>query len=159
VSFRQRCKNYEGFVTAGEAPPCLVQSATDAIDVLLERRPEHGLLVIVDKLTLLDSMAAGAGCPNVSSVKTLRQLQSLCATKRADLTVAVAANRPSAAAAVAHSSDLYLRTWPLTTGRSSSVSGNLSYAWPLFGREGQWQFKVEERSVKLFAAGASEAVL
>ena len=56
-------------------------------------------------------------------------------------------------------SDLSIWTWPLRTGKSSSVSGNLEFQWLDRSESGRYQFSVEDKNVRVFALGASNAVL
>ncbi len=60
---------------------------------------------------------------------------------------------------LSHNSDLNVRVWPLRTGRSEAVTGNLHLEWRRKGRTGRAQFKVEERNVRVFAPGTSQGVL
>ena len=57
------------------------------------------------------------------------------------------------------SSDLSLQVWPLKTGHSESITGNLSYEWNTNGKTGVVQFRLEDKAVRIFALGASDAVL
>ena len=56
-------------------------------------------------------------------------------------------------------SDLKIKVWPLQSGLCSSVSGNLSYDWRNGNSTGRVQFLTEEKNVRVFALGASSAVL
>ena len=57
-------------------------------------------------------------------------------------------------------SDLSIRCWPLCSGKSGSVTGNLSFEYSGGGCEvGRFQFGVEDKAVRVFALGASKDVL
>ena len=61
---------------------------------------------------------------------------------------------------LARSSDLSIRCWPLSSGKSGSVTGNLSFEYAGGGCEvGRFQFGVEDKTVRVFALGASRDVL
>ena len=61
---------------------------------------------------------------------------------------------------LARSSDLSIRCWPLSSGKSGSVTGNLSFEYSGGGCEvGRFQFGVEDKAVRVFALGASKDVL
>jgi hypothetical protein len=62
---------------------------------------------------------------------------------------------------LAHCAHLNIVVRPLSTGRSINVTGNLNFMWTsnLSQEKNQYQFRVEEKDVKVFAAGTSTAVL
>ena len=62
---------------------------------------------------------------------------------------------------LSHTANLTIAVRPLASGRSSTVTGNLCFLWNL-PEESQiqlFQFRVEEKDVKVFAFGTSGAVL
>ena len=68
----------------------------------------------------------------------------------------------SVSAYLTRSSDLVVRCWPLCSGKSSSVTGNLCFEWSAggaCGETGRFQFRVDEKTVRVFALGASRDVL
>jgi len=123
----------------------------EALEELRAKEPARKIAVIVDKLSSLSSNP-------VSQSNTLRRLQHLCASRKADFIVASASASPMASA-LSHACHVLIDAWPLSTGHSQSVSGNVLVRRPSTGRRTQWQFKVEDRTVKLMAPGASMAVL
>ena len=61
-------------------------------------------------------------------------------------------------------SNLTVVVWPLSTGHSEVVSGNLLFSWK--GEEegveadrGRFQYNIEDKNVRVFALGTSRAVL
>ena len=96
-----------------------------------------------------------------------RYLHSLAAKTRCDVVILTRRdpddvdgplNRVSSS--LARSSDLSIRCWPLSSGKSGSVTGNLSFEYSGGGCEvGRFQFGVEDKSVRVFALGASKDVL
>lgn len=62
---------------------------------------------------------------------------------------------------LSHNSDLTIVVRPLLSGRSANVTGNLCYLWndPEEKQIQRFQFRVEEKDVKVFARGTSNAVL
>ena len=65
------------------------------------------------------------------------------------------------AAFLCHTSHLNVALWPLPSGKSSNVTGNLTFCWSRDSNPhtGDFQFQVEEKDVKVFALGTSSAVL
>ena len=57
-----------------------------------------------------------------------------------------------------HTSHLTIVSWPLLTGHSEDVAGNFMFGW-VDGESGRYQYNIEEKSVNVFALGASSAVL
>ena len=62
---------------------------------------------------------------------------------------------------LSHISDMTIAVRPLPSGRSSNVTGNLCYLLndPEKKQIQRFQFRVEEKDVKVFAIGTSNAVL
>ena len=62
---------------------------------------------------------------------------------------------------MSHTSNLSIAVRPLSSGRSSTVTGNICFLWndPEDGQIQHFQFRVEEKDVKVFAIGTSGAVL
>ena len=66
-----------------------------------------------------------------------------------------------------HTSHLTVVVWPLTTGHSEVVTGNFLFGWnstvvPSAVSSnviGRYQYNIEDKNVKVFALGASSAVL
>ena len=96
-----------------------------------------------------------------------RYLHSLAAKTRCDV-VTLTRRDPDdvdgplnrVSSSLARSSDLSIRCWPLSSGKSGSVTGNLSFEYSGGGCEvGRFQFGVEDKSVRVFALGASKHVL
>ena len=124
-----------------------------------------GATIIVDKLSVLLSL----GVPADAVVVFARYLQSLAEktgdrfdvvllTRRDPDDVDGALNRVSSC--LTRSSDLTIRCWPLGSGKSGSVTGNLSFEYSGGGCEtGRFQFSVEDKTVRVFALGASKDVL
>lgn len=56
-------------------------------------------------------------------------------------------------------SDLVIQIWPLSTGKSPNVTGNLDYSWNFMGDQGRYQFYLDDKTVRVFALGTSKAVL
>ena len=60
-------------------------------------------------------------------------------------------------------SHLTVVVWPLATGHSEVVSGNLMFSWNDLegcgGDKGRFQFNTEDKNVRVFALVASRAVL
>ena len=62
-------------------------------------------------------------------------------------------------------SHLTVVVWPLATGHSEVVTGNLMFSWNdmevggCARDKGRFQFNTEEKNVRVFALGASRAVL
>ena len=121
-------------------------------------------VVIVDKLSLLLSH----GVPVRTALGFCRRLQQICDELGADM-VALTRRDPldldedlnELTDYLACSSHLSVRCWPLESGKSSSVTGNMRFEW-VDGDEiqsGRYQYCVEEKDVKVFALGASKAVL
>ena len=57
-----------------------------------------------------------------------------------------------------HTSHLTVVVWPLNTGHSEVVTGNLMFSWA-DGDRGRFQYNTEDKNVRVFALGASRAVL
>lgn len=60
---------------------------------------------------------------------------------------------------IGHCSHLNIVVWPLPTGKSSSVSGNITFSWMTSKCFGDYQFRIEDKDVKIFAPGTSKGVL
>ena len=120
--------------------------------------------VIVDKLSVLLSL----GVPSNDVVIFARYLQSMVQKSQGCEVVLLTRRDPddvdealnSVSAYLARSSDLVVRCWPLCSGKSSSVTGNLCFEWSDGACEtGRFQFRLEEKTVRVFALGASRDVL
>ncbi len=143
----------------------IIESVAAEIQSMKARRPDKGVVVIVDKLSVLLNMGMGF----LETVEFVRSLLRLCAEHKAGLFTLVRSDSDLdkdeenelnfLAAYLAHNCHLSIKVWPLATGKSSSVSGNISFEWSLDGDSGRRQFRVEERTVKVFPLGASRAVL
>ena len=123
--------------------------------------------VIVDKLSVLLSL----GVPANDVVIFARYLQSMVQKRQKGCEVVLLPRRDpddvdealnSVSAYLTRSSDLVVRCWPLCSGKSSSVTGNLCFEWSAggaCGETGRFQFRVDEKTVRVFALGASRDVL
>ena len=60
---------------------------------------------------------------------------------------------------LSHSASLNIFVSPLHTGKSANVSGNLSFLWATEKSWSRYQFRIEEKDVRIFAKGTSSAVL
>jgi KaiC/GvpD/RAD55 family RecA-like ATPase len=120
--------------------------------------------VIVDKVSLLLSLGVSAD----AAIAFARTLQRVTSEAGADC-VLLGRRDPDdtdeglnrLTSYLARTSDLSVICWPLEYGKSSSVTGNLRFEW-INGDDiesGRYQFRVEEKDVKVFALGASRAVL
>ncbi len=136
------------------------------VEAVRDLRPTRPVVVMVDKLSLL---ASGGGMAALDTIALARDLQRLLRPEDSDCLVTLCRCRcpddtvDALPHYLSHSSDLNVRVWPLLTGRSASVTGNLELEWPCRREEGRakerLQFKLEERNIKTFAIGASDAVL
>ena len=60
---------------------------------------------------------------------------------------------------LSHPASLNIIVRPLPTGKSTNVSGNLSFLWATEKSWSRYQFRIEEKDVRIFAKGTSSAVL
>ena len=60
---------------------------------------------------------------------------------------------------LSHSASLNIIVRPLPTGKSTNVSGNLTFLWATEKNWSRYQFRIEEKDVRIFAKGTSSAVL
>ena len=118
------------------------------------------LVIIVDKLSLFQTLGVSTHDLTVFT-KYLHQLileisASLVTLARVD---PEDEESDELANYLLNNCDLSVWTWPLKTGKSSSVSGNMKFRWLERFESGRYQFSVEDKNVKVFALGASNAVL
>jgi len=142
---------------------------------------QRPLTIIVDKLTLLSSL----GVPLGEIVTFAQYLQALALEQGAtlvtlsrghssrdlgsrykdemelDLGDSGGGSCDSLVAFLDHTSHLTVVVWPLMTGHSEVVTGNFLFSWndQSGGETGRYQYNTEEKNVKVFALGASSAVL
>lgn len=126
------------------------------------------VLIIVDKLSLLFNLGLHLQdllpfVQNLQKMDTSACLITLCRAHSSLQTLIETSDDAAAtqlAAYLAHTSHLNVVVRPLKTGRSFSVSGNIAFTWTTNHKEtGQYQYRVEEKDVRVFAAGTSSAVL
>jgi len=134
------------------------------------------LTIIVDKLTLLSSL----GVPVAEIVAFVQYLQALALDAGATLVTLSRGHSSrelgrrykddmeldnecdSVVAFLDHTSHLTVVVWPLTTGHSEVVTGNFLFSWSDDSASvdcGRYQYNTEEKNVRVFALGASSAVL
>ena len=129
----------------------------------IEKEVSDGATVIVDKLSVLLSVCV----PADSVIVFARYLHSLAARARCDVVILSRRDPDEVdgplnrlASSLSRSSDLAIRCWPLSSGKSGSVTGNLSFEYSDGGCDvGRFQFGVEDKTVRVFALGASRDVL
>jgi len=60
---------------------------------------------------------------------------------------------------LSHSASLNIVVRPLSTGKSTNVTGNICFLWTNEKSVSRYQFRVDEKDVQIFAKGTSNAVL
>jgi len=129
---------------------------------------KENTVLIIDKISLLHSL----GLTNREMLALVQELQSICEQHKSCL---VTRSRTLTglgeddshdegdhiSAFLSHTANLTIAVRPLASGRSSTVTGNLCFLWniPEEGQIQHFQFRVEEKDVKVFAIGTSGAVL
>ena len=130
------------------------------------------LTIIFDKLTLLSSLSiarseiltfvqyvqALAADLNASLITLCKGHSSRDLNKRYRDEMELDYKNDSIIAFLDHTSHLTVVVWPLLTGYSEVVTGNFLFSWKE-ADFGQFQYNAEEKTVKVFALGASSAVL
>lgn len=129
-------------------------------EALLNRGSNKELLIIVDKLSILGTLGLSPFDLAVFA-KYLHQLTVNLSANLVTLTRADPEDESSKELTIylLENFDLSIWTWPLKTGKSSLVSGNIKFQWLVMCEEGRYQYSVDDKSVKVFALGASNAVL
>jgi len=127
--------------------------------------------VIIDKFSILQSLGV---CPK--EVITLTRAVQLRVRKYGCVLITRCRGKESNLEAVtetdncedptdissnilSHSASLNIIVRPLPTGKSTNVSGNLSFLWATEKNWSRYQFRIEEKDVRIFAKGTSSAVL
>ena len=128
-----------------------------------------GSFLIFDKISILQSL----GLPIQNFVAFIRKIQNIVAKNDCLL---VTCNRSLSqvgmifdentnddpfSSFLSHNAILNIAVRPLTSGRSINVSGNITYLWNMLNQDAplEYQFRVEEKDVKVFSLGTSSAVL
>ena len=132
----------------------------EALTDIVAKRPGIKVTVIIDKLTLLLSLGFSTRDVFVFVRKLALKLGevggnlvTLCHRTEDKEDCNKLAN------VVGEDADLSVVVWPLTSGKSSSVTGNMRFYWKGSRESGRYQFRTEEKDVKVFALGMSSAVL
>ena len=137
------------------------------------------LTIVFDKLTLLSSLGfsirdtvALVRCLQAFSLETGSTLVTLSrghSSRDLDLRYSdlddLDDDNDRLVAYLDQTSHLTVVVWPLATGHSEVVSGNLMFSWNDLevggcgGDKGRFQYNTEDKNVRVFALGASRAVL
>ena len=138
----------------------------------LDTNAQHSnTYVIIDKFSILQSLGV---CPK--EVITLTRAVQLRVRKYGCVLITRCRGKESNLEAVtetdncedptdissnilSHSASLNIIVRPLPTGKSTNVSGNLSFLWATEKNWSRYQFRIEEKDVRIFAKGTSSAVL
>ena len=156
------------FSTFCDNPKDLVQDLLETLDSELT---ENSILVL-DKFSLVSSL----GFTAKQSLNLAQKLQKLVVLKKSTLVTCSRANsnlgsedylsqneqNEVISAFLSHSATLNIVVRPLKSGKSRNVTGNLTFLWTLpnqGNKPQEYQFRVEEKDVKIFSAGTSNAVL
>lgn len=134
----------------------LQQKVRAGVEELLNARPGKGLMIIIDKLSLLQSY----GLTNADVLSLVRDILSTSMEHDATLVILTrASDADTLNNYLSYHAETNVHVWPLKTGRSKNVTGNLQLESPGTCKEGRYQFMVEEKNVRIFALGASRGVL
>ena len=130
---------------------------------------KENTVLIIDKISLLRSL----GVTDREMLALVQELHLICHQHKSCLITRSRAmtglgdcenheeGNDRISAFMSHTSNLSIAVRPLSSGRSSTVTGNICFLWndPEDGQIQHFQFRVEEKDVKVFAIGTSGAVL
>jgi KaiC/GvpD/RAD55 family RecA-like ATPase len=140
----------------------VMRRITEEREALSRIRPGKPLAVIIDKLSAL--MALGLARNDVESFYDSFLPKSTASAE--DCTLVVLASRAhhandqkELAMHLMLTSDLSIVVTPLRSGRSTTITGNLCFEWAQTGESGRFQYRLEDKMVKVFALGTCDAVL
>lgn len=135
----------------------------------LENNATDGAFVVVDKISLLQTLGLPARemfrFSSAIQKTALRHNCCLVTCSRASSKLGILhedlslAESDHLSAFLAHSANLNIVARPLPSGKSLNVTGNLTFMWANADVIHQMQFRVEEKDVRVFAKGTSNAVL
>ena len=136
----------------------------------IKKEMSENAFVILDKISLFYNL----GMPTKSTMKLIREIQKH-AMKKGCLIVTCSKSYSKLGMTeqedfvhddaflsyLSHCATLNIVVRPLSSGKSMNVTGNMIFLWnlPNHNLPKYYQFRLEEKDVKVFSAGTSNAVL
>ena len=139
----------------------------------IKKEMSENAFVILDKI----SMFYNLGMPTKTTMKFIREIQKHAVKKGCIIVTCsksysklgmdeqddfVHEDDEAFLSYLSHGATLNIVVRPLSTGKSMNVTGNMIFLWNLPNQNGlpkYYQFRLEEKDVKVFSAGTSNAVL
>ena len=141
----------------------------EALLSFLDNHASPNAYIVIDKMSILQSLGFNAKdfvSLTASLQMKVRKRECILITRcrgksnldlTEDFTLEESTDLPSNM--LSHSASLNIVVRPLSTGKSTNVTGNICFLWTNEKSVSRYQFRVDEKDVQIFAKGTSNAVL
>ena len=146
-----------------------VSAFTEELLAFLDKHASPNAYIIVDKISILQSFGLSTkDVVSLTKALQMRARQNNCVLitrcrGKSNLDSTEDFNLEDSgdlfSNLLSHSASLNIVVRPLSTGKSASVTGNICFLWTNKKNVNKYQFRVEEKDVRIFAKGTSNAVL